>query len=491
MLLIQFDPKSRVPKYKQIVNQIGKMIDEEVLKEGQKLPATRALADLLDVHRTTVYRAYEELWALGYIHSKPGSYSTVRKRVKPITTKSEKKDDPIKWTDLKSDRCVGVDFIKPPNSEVINNIEVDFSRLAPDKNCMPYQLYRKCLSEVINESKAELLDYGNPFGYQPLRESICELMNIHNVTVHSDEILVTNGAQNALDLIFTYLLNPGDKIVVEDPTYSALIPLLKLYQVQIFPVSLTESGMNLEELKSILDNNEIKLIYTMPNFQNPTGITSDQSHREELLKLSEQFTVPIIEDGFEEEMKYFGKCVLPIKSMDAKGLVIYVGTFSKVLFPGIRVGWIAGSEQLISWISKIKQSKELSGNQLDQAAIDLFCRKGYFELHTAKMHRIYRKRMQAALKAISTHIPDHVSYTKPNGGYTIWFSFQSKLTETEFMQRIAEKGVQVSPGSVFSIITTPNVCFRLSISCTNENEIDKGVRILGNILKEVRDEEST
>lgn len=489
MLLIQFDPKSKVPKYKQIVNQIGKMIDEEVLKEGQKLPATRALADLLDVHRTTVYRAYEELWALGYIHSKPGSYSTVRKRVKPISKKSEQRNELVNWSDLKSDRCLNLHEITFPDLKLEGTI--DFRRLAPDKDCMPYQLYRKCLSEAINQNKAQLLDYGNPFGYQSLRERICELMNIHNVSVNANEILVTNGAQNALDLIFTYLLNPGDKIVVEDPTYSALLPLLKLYQVQIFPVSLTDSGMNLEELKAILENNEIKLIYTMPNFQNPTGISSDQSHREQLLNLSEQFNVPIVEDGFEEEMKYFGKCVLPIKSMDAKGIVIYVGTFSKVLFPGIRIGWIAGSEQLIYEISKIKQSKELSGNQLDQAAIDLFCRKGYFELHTAKMHRIYRKRMQSALKAVGKYIPEHVSHTKPNGGYTIWFSFQTQLAEAEVMQRISERNVQVSPGSMFSIKSTSKVCFRLSISHTNENEINKGVQIIGNILKEIRDEEST
>ena len=193
---------------------------------------------------------------------------------------------------------------------------------------------------------------------------------------------------------------------------------------------------------------------------------------------------PLLEDGFEEEMKYFGKNILPIKSMDSKGIVIYIGTFSKILFPGLRVGWIAAEKRVIEKLTRIKKAGELSGDQLNQAILNLFYEKGYFDQHVKKMHRVYRKRMQITHKALSRFIPAYVKYTKPQGGYTIWFEVPAEgKSEEDFMELLANMGVLVSPGSHFFTKASESVNFRISISCVNEEEIWTGIERIGLILK--------
>ena len=209
--------------------------------------------------------------------------------------------------------------------------------------------------------------------------------------------------------------------------------------------------MDLDILEQQLKESRPRLIYSIPTFHNPTGISSSQAHRERLLKLCETYSVPLVEDGFEEEMKYFGKAVLPIKSMDKQQVVIYLGTFSKVLFPGIRVGWIVAPKNLIPRLGRIKQVSEICGSPLTQAAVYQFCKQGFYELHKKRLHRVYRKRMQIALQACREFLPtDIIQFTKPDGGYLIWLTLlNSGIEEEKLIQQLLDDGVAVSPGSKF------------------------------------------
>jgi len=404
MILVKLDRKSYTPIYEQIVQEIRRMIESETLAVGTKLPPSREMAVRLGVNRSTVYRAYEELLALGYVQSSPSSYTTVRD--KPKTTICEPKLDrgSLDWEKLSNSPSRTVFEISrkysPHLDENSHPDVINLSFIQVDPRVYPTEEVRKCINRVLAVSGPKVFEYGEPEGYKPLREYIAHRLQNHGISVSPSEVLITNGAQHGLELVLKLLTRPGSKIIVESPTYSDFIPLLKYYQIHIVEVPIRTNGMDLKQVREVLREDSPALVYTIPNFQNPTGLTMSQAHREGLLRLCQGRGVPLVEDGFEEEMKYCGNVALPIKSMDRHNIVIYVGTFSKVLFPGMRIGWIAAQMECIERLAALKRFSDLSTSTLAQAAMDAFCREGRYDNHLRKMHRLYRKRMRAALNAM-------------------------------------------------------------------------------------------
>ena len=343
------------------------------------------------------------------------------------------------------------------------------------------------MNHVLVSEGVDLLQYGSPLGYGPLREFIAEQMRLHSISISADEIMITIGAQNAIELLLKLLARPGVGVAFETPTYARAIDIFKLSNVKMIGVSMNRDGMDLDQLENFLSQESPVMIYTIPNFHNPTGITTKQSHRERLLRICERYEVPLVEDGFEEEMKYFGKAVLPIKSMDHLGVVIYIGTFSKILFPGLRIGWIAADKVCIDRLVPIQRASILSGNLLDQAALDRFCRLGYYDLHIKRMHRIYRKRMQTALKAIkSTLSQKQIEWTQPAGGYTIWVRLKGiRMSEAEIIYHILDHGVMTLPGSSHFYGPSNGIYLRLSIAHLDEPDIEEGIRRLGSCFDQL------
>lgn len=485
MILLDIDLKSKEPLFKQIFNQLKRMIEDGILKPGDRLPSTRILSKQHGLNRTTIYKAYEELWALGYIESKSGSYSTVRERTKKISSFDPKTSNNIDWENKLSIHLKHL--IEPTQELTIKSIHqgtINFTPLSPDPMVIPNEDFRKCINETMKNSNNSLLLYGDPLGFKPLREFLARQMQLHSVNCSVSDMVITNGAQNAIELILKLLVEPNSEVIIEKPTYSAIIPLLKYYQAKIIEVPVNEEGIDLGVLEQILKNHQPKLLYTMPNFQNPTGITTSQAHRERLLELCETYKIPIVEDGFVEEMKYFGKNILPIKSMDKSGLVFYVGTFSKVLFPGLRLGWIASNSYCTERFSEIKKASEISGNTIDQASLELFCSKGLYEMQLKRIHKIYRKRMNTALKTLREQIQNpYIKYTKPIGGYTIWFEINhSVISESELIQLIYDKGVEVTPGKHSYYSDSEKIHFRISIAHRTEDQIEQGIKQIALIL---------
>jgi len=489
MLLLNIDPASDVPAYQQICDRIVTLVDEGTLRPGDRLPPTRALGTSIGFHRSTVVRAYNDLRALGYLESRGGSYSTVRQR--PPTTSSgsamRSDDDLIDWHAVTrpSVRALhthtAMDTIKTATS---GNV-IDFDRLCADPDLAPDDDLRRCIKSVLIRTAGAALDYADAAGWRPLREVIAVRMRNHGVAVSSDEILITAGAQQALDLVLRYLTSAGDRVVVEAPTYGMAHTLLKLHELEPVEVPLLDDGMNLDHLQHVLQHGQRqpKLVFTMPNFHNPTGITTDQWHRERLLALCEAHRVPLLEDGFEEEMKYFGQAVLPIKSMDRHGIVLYVGTFSKVVFPGLRIGWIAAPRNAILRLTDIRHASSITGNTLAQAAATKFCTSGEFEAYLRRIHRVYRRRMQALLQGLKRHMPNGVKWTRPSGGYTAWITLQdSGLPESELLENILQAGVKVGPGHRYFANHPAAIHFRVSIACVTEKQIGIGCRLLGRTL---------
>jgi DNA-binding transcriptional MocR family regulator len=488
MLLLNIDRKSPKPAYRQIVDTVVRLVDGGTLAPGDRLPPSRVLARSAGIHRSTVTRAYEDLWALGYLESRPGSYSTVRRRARRLTD-AKRERRVLDWSATVVPAARGAressalllrDRLQQPDPRIL-----DFSRLTADVDLTPTEAVSRCFRAVLHENGGRALQYGEPAGFRPLRETIAQRLRTHAVDVSPDEIVITGGAQQAVDLLLRALARPGDAVAAESPTYSLALHLFRFHGLDIQRAPMGPGGLDLDAFEQSLKRRRPALLYTIPNFHNPTGVTTSQAHRERLLALCEKHRLPIVEDGFEEEMKYFGKAVLPIKSMDRGGIVAYVGTLSKVVFPGLRIGWIAAPRALAEHVQAIQRLCSLSGNHLAQAAIHRFFATGAYEAHLRRVHKAYRRRMQTMVDGLREHLPKRgVDWTEPQGGYTLWLQVKgTKLSEPALHDRLLAAGIKLSSGHLYYVHAPRVPCFRVSVACLTPEEISEGCRRLGRVLR--------
>lgn len=478
MILIDIDKQKKIPVYQQIYIELKRMISESTLQAGDRLPSSRQLALSLGVNRSTIIRAYEELWTEGYLESRPGSYSIVRQRKELVQNLSAQTKTTYNWQkNLNIQTANLIEKLSNSNNQKIGNHTISFQDLSPDNRFIPIDEFRKSINYVLRNNGEIALQYGHAQGYEPLREILAKQMNKHNLSIHADEIIITNGAQDGINLIIRALAKPGSVILTENPGYPNAHLLFKYSNAKVIGIPMERDGINLDVLEKQIRKHCPVFIYTMPNFQNPTGITTSQIHREKLLNIAEKYRVPLIEDGFEEEMKYYGKAALPIKSMDSKNQTIYLGTFSKVLFPGIRIGWVAGNKQLIHALTDVKRITDISSNYLAQVALEHYLSQGKYEIHLRKLHKEYRKRMQVALQTINQLFPEElVEFTNPIGGYLIWGKLKDQtISETKLIQETQKQLVAITPGSKFFLNEPKNCCFRLSIAHLDERQIEEGL----------------
>jgi GntR family transcriptional regulator/MocR family aminotransferase len=488
-MLLHLDRESRVSLHEQIRAQVALHIDQASVQPGSCLPSTRKLAGALGINRSTVCRAYDELWAQGYLEARPGSYSTVRARLRLAPASAAG----TTVLDFERLSAPAPRRLFPHVSRMMSlaalaadpNL-INFSSLTADRTLCPLEDIQRAFRKVITTRGKAIFDYGETAGYRPLRNTIAVNLRVHGVAVTTDEILVTSGSQHGFDLLLRLFGRPGAVAVLESPTYSMAIKSCQQHRIGIASIPMRPDGMDLNVLERKLSSRDVAFVYSIPNFQNPTGITTTQAHRERLLALCEAHRVPLVEDGFEEELKYFGRAVLPIKSMDHKGVVIYLGTFSKVVFPGLRVGWIAAHPSCIERLLAISRVASLSGNVLTQAAVSRFCDSGAYEEHIRRVHRTYKPRMRAFLDGLAEHLPkDGVTWTKPEGGYTLFVRTGPRrgLTENAAMEHLRAAGVLVSPGSLYFAKMPKDFCFRLSLANVTPEKIVEGCRRLGKVLK--------
>jgi len=486
-MLLKIDQTGSKPLYLQLIEEIKNLIDQETLQVGQSLPSTRSLAKKLGINRSTVTRAYEELQALGYLCSRQGSYHKVESRRRMALYHPENRSI-IPWGRALSAEARATHEIylqyspeklksHPSHQDILNISELDL-----DPRLYPMADFKRCLNHVLHRFGAETLQYGDHRGYPPLREQIAHRLRLHGISVTEKEILVTNGAQQAIDMIIRMLASKEARVAIEAPTYAAMLPLLRLNGVKPLEVPMKEDGMDLDFLESVLSKEKVCFIYTMPNFQNPTGITTSHPHRERLLNLCLRHRIPLVEDGFEEDMKYFGKVALPIKSIDGKNIVIYLGTFSKALFPGLRIGWVTADSECISRLTAIKRFSDLGSGKLVQIVLHEFLRRGYYDKQLRRMHRAFRKRMQVALQTMDSSFPPTVAWTRPAGGYTLWVKLPTQWDKEKLNEHMEKFGVVVSPGSYYFYRNEPSAYFRLSIAKRNEEEIKEGITRLAKAL---------
>lgn len=478
-MLLNLKEDSRYPRGRQIVFQIRGLIQEGHLKPGECLPSTRRLGEQLGLHRSTVAEAYHELWALGWVDLRPGALPRVRRRG-ALVAQAPQRPEAFPWAER-----LAQPLLHQEGPVAIPEGTISFANLGLDPRLMPLEPFARSMKAVLRRQGARLLDYGESQGLASFRECLSHRMGQHGVLAAPEEVLVTQGAQHALDLVLRGLTRPGDSILVESPTYDQMLKLLALHQVRPLAIPTGDEGLDLPALEALIQKERPALLYTMPSFQNPTGRCLSQAQREGLLALGERMSLPILEDGFEEEMKYFGRPMLPLKSMDRSGLVLYAGTFSKALFPGLRLGWLAGSRTCIDALTALRKATDLCPPPLLQAALEDFIQKGHLDQHLARLHRTFRRRMDTCLTALRRELdPKQVSWDPPTGGYLIWLELENLPAFLDLETELLSYGIRVRKGSRFypdGQVHRPFI--RLSISNLDEAEITEGIARLGRGLR--------
>ncbi|MDE5883468.1 MAG: PLP-dependent aminotransferase family protein [Oscillospiraceae bacterium] len=368
---------------------------------------------------------------------------------------------------------------------------ISFAAGNPAPEAFPVEIIREISAELLERNPIAVLQYGITEGYLPLRELMkSRMQNQGNFDPERDDLIITSGAQQVMELACKSLCNPGDTLICEAPSFIGSLNAFKSYNVNLVGVPMDEDGMNPELLEQALkDNPDTKLIYVIPNFQNPTGKTTPLARRKILYALAQKYNTMILEDNPYGDLRFAGKDVPSIKSMDTDGRVIYAGSFSKILAPGIRVGYGIAPREVISKMTVCKQVSDVHTNNFGQMLAYEFMNRVDFDAHLAKLREIYRQKAGRMLSGIQEHFSEKIACTRPQGGLFLWCTLPDGADMTGFCQKaVQEYKIAVVPGNAFMVSESDQTSsFRLNYSTPTDDAIDKGIAILGQLTREIFD----
>jgi GntR family transcriptional regulator/MocR family aminotransferase len=476
---IPLDRNSKKALYQQVQDYLRANIETGQLTPGTRLPATRKLAKDLDVSRITVQNAYANLESEGLIANREGSGAYV---MEPVKVKTAVIDTFPSWPlwqqNLPEIKNQTQPASQPPHPDLISFTGVGDPRQFPIKD------FHKSLRAVMQQKGNEALSYGAlGSGYLPLRQTITHILASQGIQTRPDNVLITSGSQQALALVCQILLKPGDAVVVEKPTYNTGLDLFRAFNLKIVSAPVDADGMQLEQLEPLLQQHHPKLLYTIPNFQNPSGVCLSGERRRQLLALAARYNLPVLEDDFVGDLRYNGRSLPAIKALDPDGRVIYVGTFSKMLMPGLRVGYLVADGPIFNSLVQLKQVSDLTTSTLIQHTLDDYVSVGRYQAHLRRSIRLYRQRRDAMLTAIKQHLPTDVKVTPPQGGLFVWLRLPEAHSTVDLLPLAAKAGVAYAPGSWFFPEPAEGARFlRLNFATQTPEDIDKGIRRLGKII---------
>ncbi len=474
------------PLYAQIRDQIRQRIMSGALNPGDRLEPSRELARQLGVHRTTVGNAYAELEAEGLIAGTVGRgtfVSPLAETVRRARREGAQERSDSFWDSL-LDREPQDDSLGRLVSSVYEPGVISFAIAHGSDELISVDRVRRAIDAVLRREGPALLRYGSSGGYRPLRHYIEGCMRRAGISVEAEQILITSGCQQSLDLLRRSLVASGDVVVSENPTYPGLWNAFQSSGARLIGVPVGEDGLDLDHLLAVLERTRVKLILVSPTFQNPTGRTMSIEARRRLLEIARRFRVPIVEEDIYGWLRYRGREMPPLKALDTLGLVIYVNSFSKVGFPGLRVGWIVASRRVIERLRWAKQHADLHTNVLGQAALDELGRRGWLDRLLRRTRRLYEHKLDALCDALRRHFPPEARWTDPQGGMSVWVELPPGTDAGDLLVKARDRGVIFAPGRYFYFQDVRHHAFRLCYSSLTDDQIERGVGVLGSLLKE-------
>lgn len=472
---------ARVPLYRTIADTVIRDIRRGRFAEGARLPPSRELARKLEVNRATVHQALQILKREGWIETNKGGGTRICRRsaAAPVVGPSPA------WDRIASSLLTRI-VAEPPATEPGPDGAIDLSRLAPDEREFPAAEFARQLAEVAQNGS--LLSYGSPFGYRPLRETLAARLLRRGIPADPECILIVNGAQQGLDLITRALVDPGDNVAVELPSYAGALSLLRAHGARLLGIPLDDDGPEPQALERALRERP-KFFYTIPDFHNPTGQLATPARRATLAAAAAQAGVLLVEDAFDADLHVEGELPPPLAAY-APEHVIHLGTISKALFPGVRVGWVAGPREFVHRLAALKRVGELTSPPVLQAALNLFLVRGDYDRHLSRTRVRLRSRLALAHRTILGRFPIGTRCDRPAGGYVLWVRLPDGLSGRELAAAARREGVLISPGADFAPERTDLPAIRVSVARGSGPEIERALDVLGGLARSLARQKS-
>ncbi len=477
MLDWKANPHDAIPLYRQLANHCRSLIASGQWPAGFRLPPQRRLAEELGINRSTVALALSELNAAGLLTSRVGSGVYVSNDSWSLLGEPPPPD----W------RRYEAAALQPPNQPTVQAINQNEFRpgiirlgtgeLAPELH--PQAEMSRCLKKLSQNLPP--LGYEEPKGLQTLRQALSKRLAQLNIAAAPDSILIVSGALQAFQLISLGLLPPGANILLEQPSYLFSLPLFAPLTNRLNGLETDQNGLLPSALSKRQKEQPASLLYTIPCFHNPTGITMSESRRDEIMALCRSFRLPVLEDDVYRDLWLDAPPPLPLKSRDDSGAVLYLGSLSKTLSPGLRIGWLAGPEPVISRLADLKMQFDYGASSLSQLVAAHWLEGDAYDLHLEKLRCDLRLRRQSALAALQEHLADLADWQTPSGGFYIWLTLRQPLSLAKLFRAALEEGILLNPGYLYDPFA--NRQLRLSYSYAKPEDFKAALKTLSALLR--------
>ncbi|MBD2102532.1 PLP-dependent aminotransferase family protein [Leptolyngbya sp. FACHB-261] len=484
-LALKLETTSTVPFHRQLYDELRRAILSGRLESGQRMPSSRALAKALGISRATVLFSYDQLLSEGYLKTVPASGTFVACQLPDeLLQATSPLISPTSPSRLElstyGETLATVNLQPPPGQKPLINFSC-YGRPAFDE--FPIQLWRRLLSRACCFNTT-ILDYpADPLGYKPLREAVTRyLTQSRAVRCEPDQVVIVNGSQQALDLIARLFLNWGDRVAMEDPGYFEARCIFQVQGAEVLPIPVDHSGLVMKYLSTL--TTPIKLVYVTPSHQFPTGAVLSLPRRLALLAWAQQTGAIILEDDYDSEFRYDERPIPALQGLASSDSVIYIGTFSKVLFPSLRMGYLVVPQQLVPVVTRAKWLIDRQSPLLEQHVLTDFINEGHLERHIRRMRMLYAQRRETLVQALTQGLENQVTIMGENAGMSVMVQFHTHWKDEEIVDRAEQRGVElISARSCYMKAENSNGKFLLGYADLNSETIAEGVWRLAQILK--------
>lgn len=466
------DKESSVPIYMQLGEALCQLIEKGVLLPNSKLPPIRQMAGELKVNNVTVVAAYK------YLENKKAVYSQVGSGtyVSPIPLNSI--PEPV----VKEN--IGSVEQKSKLYDIKNAI--NFVNTSLPEELFPVNEFKNAFDDLLDREKGHAFSYQDSQGYLPLRQYICDdYLPNYGIKSLPENIQIISGAQQGIDIVSKAMVNYGDVIFVEKPTFYGAAGAFLSRGARMIEIPMEQNGMDMDTLENLMKLYRPKFIYMMSYFQTPTGISYSMEKKRKMLELSEKYDAYIVEDDNLYDFNYSKKPVVPMKALDFRNRVIYVKSFSKILMPGLRIGFVILPKKMMNSVRNAKYTTDIATSGFLQKAFDLYLRNNLWKEHIEVMKRYGRGKYKQMVRACDHYLKECAEYNRPEGGISLWIGFSNKVSIDSLMNELVKRGVIVSPGNQFLIGGEKSNHIRVCFSNIKDESIDIGIRRIGECVKKL------